>query len=262
MSSLDRYVCSYRSASFPVLALTALSLLVACEGEEPISASDYVPPGTVRDCPGAFTPKSEICWQENDGGDEPIQQNMADAEENQARLGGERCAGGIIGAPGVEGTLTVSFDTLRLGGMYAPRNCGAVWIEDSLGFYVRTLNLWAGERKMSVVAWFQSVCKMDAQIGAPDVNTSATLNKPSQHTLTWDTKDYRGAVVPDGVYTVWAQVTENEIFPEGPVFKLNFTKGAAPVTVTPPKNAPTPGFEHVILVYTPKGSAAPPATAP
>jgi hypothetical protein len=244
-----------------VVVLAGLCLLSACEGEELIPASKFVPPDSPEACPGAYSPSSDVCWKEpeNDGGDEPIQTNAALAMENQARFAGmNRCLAGIIGAPGVEGRVTLSFGTQRLGGKYAPKNCGAVWIEDSFGFYVRTVNVWAAERRMSVVAWFQSVCQTDPTI--PDAVTSATLPKPAAHTVTWDTKDWRGNVVPDGVYTVWMQVTENEIFPEGPFMTIDFTKGPAPVTV--PIMKPVRGFENVQLVYTPGGAAAPTTTTP
>lgn len=243
------------------VALGISFLLAACEGESAIPAFEYVPAGTTQYCPGAYTPGSEICWEANDGGDEgPIMANTAAAEENIARFANmDRCAGGIVTAPGTKGTLTVSFSTVRLGGKYAPFNCGAVWIEDALGFYVRTLELWAGERQGSVVAWSQSVCKTDPKITAPDVITSATLDKPGAHISKWDTEDFRGNVVADGVYTLWMQVTENEIFPEGPFMAIEFTKGPAPATVMPKAER---GFNDITLAYTPTGVAAPPTTAP
>lgn len=135
--------------------------------------------------------------------------------------------------------------------MYAPFNCGAVWIEDANGFYIRTLNLWAGDRRMAVATWFQSVCKKDALINSPDVTTSATLAKHQAHVTTWDTKDYQGLVVPDGVYSLWMQVTENEA-PEGPYMTIEFLKGPQPVTLTP---TPDPGYENIMLSYTPLGTA-------
>jgi hypothetical protein len=242
-----------------IVVLGFSSVLVACEGEGAIPSYEYIPTGTTKFCPGAYTPRSEICWDSNDGGDEgPIMANSAAAQENGARLGGNRCAEGIVGAPGVEGTLTVSFRTEKLGGMYTPANCGAVWIEDADGLYVRTLELWAGERANSIAAWRQSRCDKDPKIA--DVITSATLEEgPAAHTSKWDTRDFRGRVVSDGVYSLWMQVTENELVPEGPFIKIDFAKGAAPVTVTPP---PEEGFKDITLVYAPNSAAAPPATAP
>jgi hypothetical protein len=236
------------------LVLAGLCLLVACEGEDLISASDFVPPDAPKVCPGAYSPSSDVCWKENENDGGPIQANAAKAMEDMPS--GDRCLGGIIGAPGVPGTVTLSFGTRKLGGKYTPRNCGAVWIEDSFGSYVRTVDVWAAERRMAVVTWFERACQTDPTI--PDAVTSATLPKPAAHTVTWDTKDWRGNVVPDGVYTVWMQVTENEIFPVGPFMQIDFTKGPAPVTLAIKK--PEAGFENVTLVYTPSGAAA--ATAP
>jgi hypothetical protein len=252
----------FRHSNTVVLAV--LCLLTACEGELPISADIYVPIGAPKSCTGAYAANSKACWEEGvDGGDEgPIQQNLADAQERIANLGADRCAGGILGAPGTPGMLSVSFSTVKLGGMYTPNNCGAVWIEDANGFYVRTLNVWAGERQPSVVAWAQGACSKDLTIA--DVITSATLPGPSAHTATWDMRDWRGAVVPDATFTLLMQVMENETFPEGPVFKVDIPKGPAPwqwPNATTEKN-PTPGFEHIMVTYTPSGAAAPPVTTP
>jgi hypothetical protein len=247
-----------RVASVAVLGMSWL--LAACEGEDAIPSYDYRP--TTRFCPGAYTPQSEVCWTGNDGGDEgPITANSAAAMENIARFDNmDRCLPGIIGAPGTVGKLTVSFATQKLTGKYTPRNCGAVWIEDAFGFYVRTLELWAAERQPSVVAWSQSACSKDSTIA--DAITSATLDKPAEHTSTWNTEDFRKNVVPDGVYTLWMQVTENEIFPEGPFMKIDFTKGSAPFTLKPTAEQQVQGFVAVTLTYTPNDAAAPPATAP
>lgn len=233
------------------LLLGGALLAGACESDEQLSASQYRPPGT-SDCTGAYTPNSTVCWNGEDAGEGPITQNRAEAEENGARPRGDRCNGRIIRAPGTEGTLSVSFNTKRLGGRYAPFNCGAVWIEDSDGFYIRTLNMWAGERRSAVVAWTLSVCDQDALITRPDVTTSATLNKPQAHSTTWDTKDFRGLVTPDGVYSLWMQVTEDE-YPEGPFMQINFVKGSESFTSMP---KPARGYENITLNYTPSGSAA------
>jgi hypothetical protein len=108
---------------------------------------------------------------------------------------------------------------------------------------------------MSVVAWFETVCNTDPQIVAPDVNTSATLPSPTTHTVTWDTKDFRGKVTPDGLFSLYMQVTENEIFPEGPLMRIDFMKGPAPVTIRPMQNETPRGYANVMLTYTPTGPA-------
>lgn len=112
------------------------------------------------------------------------------------------------------GTLNVSFTTTRTGGLYAPRNAGAVWIEGADSSYVRTLEVWASERQMSVVQWYTRACHVVPD-GGVDAVATATLPEPATHKVQWDGRDARGKFVKDGVYTLWMQVTENEIFPEG-----------------------------------------------
>jgi hypothetical protein len=85
------------------------------------------------------------------------------------------------------------------------------------------------------------------------VITSATLAQPSQHTATWDTKDFRGGVVPDGDYSLLFEVTENPIFPRGPFMKLDFRKGSEPYTISP---GAVPGFIDIAISYVPSASAS------
>jgi hypothetical protein len=238
--------------------LTALSVAAAfaavglgCDAEDALSSADF----RFRDrqqCTGAFTPHSEACWEDpGDGGEEEIAANDQQSQQNRSDVAGmDRCAGGIVGAPGTPGTLTVTFTTTVTKGMYSPQNCGAVWVEDSLTFYVRTLELWTAERHASIVQWDTRVCKKDPTVTAPDVITSATLRQHKSHTSKWDLKDFRGNVVPDGQYTLWLQVAENEIFPEGPFLEIPFTKGTTPQTFTLP-NDKLEGFKDITITYQP-----------
>ncbi len=237
--------------------LASLMLATACDRDAPITASDFVPFGQTRSCPGTFTPRSVTCWDENDGGDFGFIPDMSVAEENQARLkaAGDRCVR-TAGAAGVAGRLEVSFATEVYGGKYAPANCGAVWIEDAVGAYVRTLELWAGERQPSVVSWSASICGDDPTIA--DVVTGATLKQPASHTATWDTKDFLGNIVSDGLYSLWMQVTETEIFPEGPLVKFDFTKGSARFEESVETMR---GFRDVVVTYSPT-APLPQPTAP
>jgi hypothetical protein len=236
---------------FGLGALTCV-VLCSCIGEPPEDAlGRKFTPGT--DCVGAYTPHSEVCSQANAGReDEFFSRDIGPAQENTDRLlHSERCAMGIVGAPGPQGVFEVSFRTQVLGDPYSPRNCGAVWIEDSLGFYVRTLELWARDRKSSIVAWQLSVCQADTTVTAPDVITSATLPNAAAHSTRWDTKDYLGRVVPDGVYSLWMQVTESEFTPEGPSVKIDFTKGPVAYSRMSPA---TRGFEDILLEYRPQSA--------
>jgi hypothetical protein len=144
--------------------------------------------------------------------------------------------------------MTVSFTTTVLKGTYSPGNVGAAWIEDSMAQYVRTVEVWAGERVQSITMWFPRSCRSDPTVKAPDVITSATLKAHATHTRSWDGKDFRGAVVPDGQYTLWLQVTESEFVPEGPYLMIPFEKGNKPWERMA---TPIPGFADIKLTYAP-----------
>ncbi|HKU38284.1 MAG TPA: hypothetical protein VJR89_09055 [Polyangiales bacterium] len=207
-----------------------------------------------RDCPGAFTPFSTVCYDKTSTANGPISTDTTRSEEILAGLEGmDRCQQIGVPVPGTPGELTVTFTTQLLGGTYMPKNCGAAWIEDSMGQYVRTVEMWAAERAQSITMWYPRACHMDATVTSPDVITSGTLDKHQTHSRKWDGKDFRGAVAPDGKYTLWLQVTESEFVPEGPYIMIPFEKGAAAWEAMP---TPIPGFTEIKLSYKP-GAAAP-----
>jgi hypothetical protein len=164
----------------------------------------------------------------------------------------QRCTFNFPTTPGdpTEGTLTVEFTSSRLGGKYGPRNVGAVWVEDTQGHYVRTLELWGGpENRTSVTSWYANACLTDPTLASPDVLTSATLPGPATHKAHWDTRTFRGKLVADGVYRLSIQLTENQIFPEGPQLTVEFEKRRDRWTLSP---AAPRGFGSVALEYVPK----------
>ncbi len=247
------------------LGFAMLCLVPACVGDSAPKADWGNLTGETRKlCPGAFTPGSDECWDpDHPTPDQPITANSATTQELAGDVSGQdRCAvGAIVGMPGVEGTLEIKFLTTLLRGQYGPANCGAVWVEDSFMNHVRTLEVWAEARRQSVVQWSLRGCDMEP---LPEAISRATLTNHEQHTSKWDMKDWRGAVVPDGEYTIWIQVTENEIAPEGPIMRIPFLKNSTPRVneeYMPPSDDPVEGIVDVFLTYTP-GPAAPGATAP
>jgi hypothetical protein len=132
--------------------------------------------------------------------------------------------------------LTATITTQTTGGKYAPKNVGAIWIEDSSGKWVYTLDWWDG---LLNVQWLTNYNKVqgpsytlfDPKPG-PDTVTSATLNMHKTHTVSWGFEDKSGAQVPDGDYTLKIEITEESA--TGKVQEIPFKKGAEPVTVMPP----------------------------
>jgi hypothetical protein len=162
---------------------------------------------------------------------------------------GDRCVGSS-GDPGTPCMLTVMFKTTLIGEHWKPANVGAVWIEDAAGTYIKTIERWAAIRSRSLYQWADHACatawpEMDAVSEAtlPDHNT--------QHSDTWDGRDFNGKVVPDGAYKLFIEVTETETN-YGPLGVVDFQKNGAPSTVQPPD---TPAFAGLTLMYMPSAES-------
>jgi hypothetical protein len=104
-----------------------------------------------------------------------------------------------------EGLLHFKVLTKPQGGRYAPRNIGAIWIEDGSGKFVRTLEMWA-KLRARYLRRFDKAASGDTT----DAITSATLDLHRVHELSWDFRDRSGQIVPDGDYTVLVEVTDRD----------------------------------------------------
>jgi hypothetical protein len=150
---------------------------------------------------------------------------------------------GAVGTPGTPGKLEINFTTATYLGRYKPANCGAVWIEDMAGNYIATPAIWARIRTRPLFFYQAVRCQDDK----PDAITSATLEKHEAHSVTWDGKDLQGVVVPDAMYVLNIEVTEDEA-DVGRRSKYPFSKGANPEMQMPPDTECVKGLK---LVYTP-----------
>lgn len=202
---------------------------------------------------GLYTPGSQVGVTEEVRSAIAARGSMAgsgapseDEAELQAKIaqGGNHCVGST-GAPGTAGKLTIDFTTASyLTGKYSPKNCGAVWIEDANGTYIATPAIWARIRMRPIFFWQTVRCQADM----PDAITSATLDDHSKpHSVTWDGRDLKGNVVPDGMYVVHVEVTEDEV-KLGRHAKFPFMKGPTAETQTP---MDTESVKTVKLTYTP-----------
>jgi hypothetical protein len=175
-----------------------------------------------------------------------------------AGMGASGGAGGEAGStsPSTPGTLTLQFMSVGNAGEYAPRNCGAVWIETPSGAFVKTLERWAGIRAGHLTRWtaasggwgggffFATGGNTADQM---DAISAATLRPHQMHSPSWNMKDTMGVVVPDGTYRVMIEVTESERKASA-VASIEFEKGAAPVSLSPSDEGP---FQDLTLSYTP-----------
>ena len=153
-------------------------------------------------------------------------------------------AAGSTGAdppPSAGPTLTVDFTTASFNGEYAPDNVGAVWVTDEQDVFVKTLELWAVKRVKYLVKW--RAASGDSTI---DAVTGATRSHHGPHELVWDMTDVGGKVVPDGVFRVYVEFTEQN--GAGVWLARDFVKGAEPVELDPPD---LPNFTGQHLTFTP-----------
>lgn len=133
-------------------------------------------------------------------------------------------AGATASEPGLA-QLRFSVVTRELGGKFAPKNIGAIWISDSAGRHVRTLEVWASIRRRYLTKW-------NTETGAErtDVITRATLRAHDAHEVMWDLKDKAGAPVAPGPYQLIIETTDQSS--TGQFLALPFMLGA-PFDLTP-----------------------------
>jgi hypothetical protein len=150
------------------------------------------------------------------------------------------------------GTLSVSVTSASVGGRYAPRNVGAIWIETGSGEFVKTIERWVAIRTSDLRAWNQrtggwgfSFFGTSSSPDAVDCVTAATLTNHRAHSPTWAMKDVDGMVVPDGPYKVVLEVGDGS----NAVTELMFTKGPMAQTVMAPAGGR--GYSSFSVTYTP-----------
>ena len=137
--------------------------------------------------------------------------------------------------------LIVSTVTSGTGGSYAPKNVVAIWIENSSGTFVKSLTVYAAERKYDLTNWGSS-----SNENTTDAVTGATRSGFGTIYGIWDGTDVKGAVVADGTYNVCMELTDKST--TGNFSTFSFTKGATAQTLTP---ANVPSFSNISIKWMP-----------
>lgn len=137
--------------------------------------------------------------------------------------------------------LSVSTVTSGTGGSYAPKNVVAIWIENNSGTFVKSMTVYAAERKYDLTNWGDSSNK-----NVTDAVTGATRSGFGTITGTWDGTDVKGTVVADGTYKVCMELTDKSR--TGNFSSFSFTKGAAAQTLTPTS---VPSFSKISIKWLP-----------
>jgi hypothetical protein len=126
-------------------------------------------------------------------------------------------------------SVTFSVTTVATKGKYAPRHVLAIWVTDSQGALVQTLQVNADKRKKHLVEWLAALG--DTKV---DAVTSATLKTHQTSKVVWNCKDAKGNPVPDGKYRIRVEFTEiNGAGPSTPKEHIEFTVGPTASTVKP-----------------------------
>jgi hypothetical protein len=148
------------------------------------------------------------------------------------------------------GTLTVTFTTQPPPGAESKydlipgerRTFGAVWVEDDIGRFVKTLEQWG--TKVFVFGDISAYFRRRPLTNCPiDVMSKATLTAHIQHVLPWDGKDLNGHVVKDGTYKLRMQVAiDSNLNHAMPPLAFDIVKGRMPWTLSPLPEPPQTGM--------------------
>lgn len=128
-------------------------------------------------------------------------------------------------------SLAVTATTVSPGGKYSPRNIGAIWINDGGDQFIKTLNVWAERRAKYLKRWNAATAAAMHPADRTDAISSATKSSHGVRTGTWDCTNTASLPVADGAYKVCFELTDYD--GDGPYDCVSFTKGPAPVSLTP-----------------------------
>jgi hypothetical protein len=135
-------------------------------------------------------------------------------------------AGASAPAAVVPTMLAFDVTTSAAGGRYQPRNIGAIWIENSSGKLVKSLEVWAGIRRRYLTRYAAALSG-----SAVDVTASATLSSHRAHHATWNMKDKSGAAASPGRYTLVMELTDADT--TGRSNTVEFDTSAGPLSLMP-----------------------------
>ena len=160
--------------------------------------------------------------------------------------GPDAASQGEAAASGGGCSLSVAVTTVTDNGRYSPRNIGAIWITKSSGAFVKTLEVWAGQRMSHLTMWGSVTASAGMSRNTVDAVTGATLSSHETHNVSWNCTDTAGTVVPDGPYRVYFEMTDRNA--SGPNSFVAFTKAPMSQKVTPPDAT---YFKQISLVFSP-----------
>ena len=144
-------------------------------------------------------------------------------------------------------TLQATVTTATTGNEYAPRNVGAIWIADSAGRFVKTLQLWAARRISKLPKWSAATSAAGVSRDTTDAVTGATSRTHVVRAPAWDCTDFMKMTVPTGAYQMCVEMNESNGGSQSTC--VRFMHAGEAWRVLPP-NATY--FRSMSLVYTPR----------
>ncbi|MHB9140444.1 MAG: DUF2271 domain-containing protein [Paludibacter sp.] len=139
------------------------------------------------------------------------------------------------------GILSVSTLTSSAGGPYAPRNVLAIWIETSSGKFVKTLLVYAAERKFDLTNFMSN-----SSGNATDAITGATQSSHKTRTCTWNGKDTSGNLVANGDYKLCMELSDTN--GTGTFKTITFAKDTIATSLSPGNMS---CFSNISIKWTP-----------
>ncbi len=139
------------------------------------------------------------------------------------------------------GTLTFSVTTTEPAGNYSNVNVIALWIADTNGNFVKTKIRYASSRIQYLNKWITA-----SSYNVVDAVTGATRNGHGTLTFTWNSTNVSAAVVADGYYRVYIQMSDKNA--AGNWTYVQFLKDGTAHSVTPANSG---NFTNMALYWTP-----------
>ena len=134
--------------------------------------------------------------------------------------------------------MRVRVRTTAVGGRFAPRNVGAIWIERADGRFVKTLARWGKTRAKWLTRFVAA-----SNTNLVDAITGPTLLSHTIHEVTWNLGDLSRCEIEAGDYQVVFELTDRS--GTGESIAIGFAKDQLPTTTTP---GDTPYFHDLELV--------------
>jgi len=121
--------------------------------------------------------------------------------------------------------VTIVVTTVDDGQGYSPLNVGAIWIAQSSGAFVKTLEEWGKARMDHLILWNQVTSAAGLARNTVDAITGATQYAFGTYVVYWNFTDTTEKALPSGTYRVYFETADWNV--QGPNTFVEFTTGTA-----------------------------------